>query len=94
MVGMLVISYVSLSARASDVTIWLYVDYSETSYESAPSTVYHKDLDAVLDDFESHHVSEEYRKILALVHWPYRDNYMTWFYMVSHFIMTPDAFGR
>lgn len=28
------------------------------------------------------------------VHWAYDDDYMTWFYRVSHPIMTPNAPGR
>lgn len=39
-------------------------------------------------------VLEEYHRVLAHIKWVYEDNYMTWFYMVSHLIMTLDPSGR
>lgn len=30
----------------------------------------------------------------TISHWHYVDGYMTWFYIVSHPVMTPDAPGR
>lgn len=62
--------------------------------ESTSSTVHHIDLDVILENFKSHLVQEEFHKVLALVQWAYVDDYMAWFYRVSHPIMTPNASGR
>lgn len=68
MADMVVISYVSLFSRASDIDVWLFIDYSKTLYESAPTTILHRNHDDILDYFESHLVLEEYHKVLAHVY--------------------------
>lgn len=45
----------------------------------------------LLDDLKSHLVPGEYRQEIAHVQWAYGDGYLTWFYMMSYPIMTPDA---
>lgn len=89
----MVISYVSLSTRASDEEVWLYADYSETPYESAPTTVCRRDLDAILD-FESHMVPEEYHMVLVIIQQTYANGCMTWFYRMPHAIMMRDTPGK
>lgn len=54
-------------------------------------TIWRRDLDAILDNFKSHLIPKEYHRVLAFVYWSYLDGFMTWFYSMSHPIMTPDA---
>lgn len=60
----------------------------------APPTNRHIDLIVILDDFENHLVLVEYCIVLAQIHWTYANNYMTWFYMMSHHIVTLDVLRR
>lgn len=57
-------------------------------YESAPPNVCHKDLCAILDNFESHLIPDEYHIVPTPIHCTIVDTYMTWLYTVSHPIMT------
>lgn len=45
----------------------------------------------ILDDFKSHLVPEEYQREPPHVHWACVKGYLTWFYRVSHPILTPDS---
>ncbi|CAK8568848.1 unnamed protein product [Lathyrus sativus] len=60
-------------------------------YEADHLGVYRRDLGAILDDFERRLVPQEYRQKPARVHWAYVEGYITWFYRVSHPIMTSCA---
>ena len=60
----------------------------------APPTVHHRDLGVILEDLDSHVVLEEYRRVSTPVNWAYAYCYITWFYGVSHPIMTPYTPGR
>lgn len=60
-------------------------------HEYAPPSVPRRDLQAILNDFESHLIPKEYPREPTHVHWICVEGYMTWFYRVSHHIMTPDA---
>lgn len=63
-------------------------------FESASNSIVCRHLYDILADYEIHLVSEECRSMSATIQWPYVNGYMTWFYSVSHPVMTPDAPGR
>lgn len=55
---------------------------------SAPLTICHKDLEAILDDFYNHLVPYDEHIVLATNPWAYTQGYLHWFYRVSHPYMT------
>lgn len=63
-------------------------------YESAILGVCCRDLQEILDDFESNLVLYEYHRDPSHVHWACVKGYLTCFYSVSHPIMTPDTLGE
>ncbi|XP_058772604.1 uncharacterized protein LOC131646596 [Vicia villosa] len=63
-------------------------------FKVAPETVTRRELTAIFKDWVHHLVPEEYRCMRATHSWHCVDGYVTWFFKVSHPIMTPDAPGR
>ncbi|XP_058762964.1 uncharacterized protein LOC131636367 [Vicia villosa] len=63
-------------------------------HDSISSTVPRKYLQAILDNFESHLVLEEYHREPTHVYWTCVKGYMTWLYRLSHPIITPDTLGE
>lgn len=91
---MWVISYASLIPKWSMLQFDYMLTIPRAPYEVAPLGFRRRDLQAILDDFESHLVLEEYFRELDDRYLAYVEGYMTWFYMVSHPIMTSDALGE
>lgn len=61
---------------------------------SASNNIVHKHLDNILADYKSHIVPDEYRSMSSTSQWSYAEGYMTWFYSVSHPVMTLDTHGH
>ncbi|XP_058742104.1 uncharacterized protein LOC131614550 [Vicia villosa] len=62
--------------------------------EVAPDTITRRALTDIFQDMEHHLVPEEYRGMRASQSWHCVDGHVTWFFKVSHHIMTSDALGR
>ncbi|XP_058766846.1 uncharacterized protein LOC131640475 [Vicia villosa] len=62
-------------------------------FEAASDTVTRVVLTAIFEDWAHHLVPEEYRRMVATQSLHCVDGYVTWFYRVSHPLMTPDAPG-
>lgn len=62
--------------------------------ESTLDNTVRRHLDDILADYERHMVPEKYQRMSTTCQWPFVDGYITWFYSVSHIVMTPDAFGH
>lgn len=60
----------------------------------APTTMVHKDVDAMHDDFLVHLVLVEARGIIVPSEWICAFNYIQWYFRVSHYYMTPDVEGK
>ncbi|XP_058766868.1 uncharacterized protein LOC131640495 [Vicia villosa] len=60
-------------------------------FEAAPDTISRVGLTAIFVDWAHHLVTEEYRRLVATQSWHCVDGYMTWFYRVSHPLMTLEA---
>lgn len=87
-------SDVWVHARVRYVSVSIFVGYSETPLRVCSSTVCDRDLNVILEVLESHLVPKIYRIVSIFVQWAYADGYLTWFYKVSHSIMTPNVLGR
>ncbi|XP_058780319.1 uncharacterized protein LOC131653945 [Vicia villosa] len=66
---------------------------ARSPFEAAPDTVTRVSLTPIFKDWAHHLVPEEYRRTVATQAWHCVDGYVTWFYRVSHPLMTPDAPG-
>ncbi|XP_058783090.1 uncharacterized protein LOC131657742 [Vicia villosa] len=62
-------------------------------FEAAPDTVIRVELTVIFEDWANLLVLEEYRRMQATQEWHCVDGYVTWFYRVSHPLLTPDALG-
>ncbi|XP_058759025.1 uncharacterized protein LOC131632257 [Vicia villosa] len=60
-------------------------------FEAAIDTITRRAFTNTFQNWEHHLVPEEYREMRAFQSWHYVDGYVTWFFKVSHPIMTPDA---
>src|SRR3954469_11890757 len=60
-------------------------------FEAAPDTMTRVQLTAIFEDWEHHVVPEEFRRIRVTHDWHSMEGYVTWFYRVSHPLLTPDA---
>ncbi|XP_058754452.1 uncharacterized protein LOC131627631 [Vicia villosa] len=64
-----------------------------SSFEAAPDTVTRVGLPTIFEDWAHHLVPEEYQHMVATQGWHLVDEYVTWFYRMSHPLMTPDTPG-
>ncbi|XP_058770497.1 uncharacterized protein LOC131644109 [Vicia villosa] len=62
-------------------------------FQVAPDTITRIELTSIFEDWAHHLVPNEYRRMVATESWHCVDDYVTWFYRVSHPLMTPDALG-
>src|SRR3954466_481488 len=62
-------------------------------FEDALDTVIRVQLTAMFEDWEHHVVPEEYRRMWVPQDCHSVEGYVTWFYRVSHPLLTPDAPG-
>lgn len=62
-------------------------------FVSAPSTLTRRVMDVMFDDYLNHLVSEEAQSTIAHNDWSYVDDYIWWFFSVSHPYMILDALG-
>ncbi|XP_058733913.1 uncharacterized protein LOC131605588 [Vicia villosa] len=60
-------------------------------FEVDTDSVNRWELTAIFEDWAHHLVPEEYRRTLATQSWHCVDGYVTWFYQMSHPIMTLDV---
>lgn len=67
------------------------VQVFETLFVYVPNSTVCRHLYDIFAVYESHMVPEEYQSMSVTSQWSYVDNYMTWFYGVSHPVMTPET---
>ncbi|XP_058771909.1 protein MAIN-LIKE 1-like [Vicia villosa] len=65
----------------------------KSPFHVAPDTVTSREIAAIFEDWAHHLVLKEYRSMVATKRWHCVDGYVTWFYRVSHPLVTPDAPG-
>lgn len=94
MTGLWVSSDVCVSARASERKFGYLQVTPRHSLEFASPIVLHRDLDVILKDYEHNLIPDVYRRVPTRIFWAYAEGYITWFYRVSHPIMTQDTPGR
>ncbi|XP_050919216.1 uncharacterized protein LOC127136732 [Lathyrus oleraceus] len=58
---------------------------------SAPPTFTRREMDVMFNDYLSHLVQEETRSTIVESDWSYADEYIRWFFKVSHLYMVQDA---
>lgn len=60
---------------------------------SYPLAMTHRDMDVMFDDYLSHLIPEEAQSTIAESNWSYVDEYIRWFFRVSHSYMVQYAPG-
>ncbi|XP_058746466.1 uncharacterized protein LOC131619381 [Vicia villosa] len=67
---------------------------SKSPSQVAPDIIVRWDLDDIFEDWEQYIVSQDNRLTQVSNSWHCIEGYVTWFYTLSHPILTPDALGR